>query len=284
VDVAVLGMGQMGGAVAGRLLDGSHRVRIWNRTPGRAPELVERGAVESGTAAEAATGADVVLTSLTDDDAVLDVLAPGGSVLRGVGPDTAVVDCSTVSPGTSRRLATLYDRRFVAAPILGAPSAVASGQATLLLGGPSPLLDRLEPVWSAVAARSVRCGDDPGRAGVVKLMGNYLLLAGVATLAEVVATGQAAGLDDDFLRSFLGAVPLVAPALSNRLDAVIDRDRAGWFPTPLGAKDLGLLLDLAGSLDLDLPVAETVRSRYRTAAEGDLAEADIAGVIGLYPR
>jgi 3-hydroxyisobutyrate dehydrogenase-like beta-hydroxyacid dehydrogenase len=172
----------------------------------------------------------------------------------------------------------------VAAPILGAPSAVASGQATLLLGGPSPLLDRLEPVWSAVAARSVRCGDDPGRAGVVKLMGNYLLLAGVATLAEVVATGQAAGLDDDFLRSFLGAVPLVAPALSNRLDAVIDRDRAGWFPTPLGAKDLGLLLDLAGSLDLDLPVAETVRSRYRTAAEGDLAEADIAGVIGLYPR
>jgi 3-hydroxyisobutyrate dehydrogenase-like beta-hydroxyacid dehydrogenase len=284
MDIAVLGTGHMGRAVAGRLLDGPHRVRLWNRTPGRAPDLVDRGAIEVDSAAGAADGADVVLASLTDDAAVLEVLAPGGSVLGGVGPHAAVVDCSTVAPATSRRLATLYDRRFVAAPILGAPSAVASGRSTLLLGGPAPLLDRLEAVWEAVTDRTVRCGDDPGKAGVVKLLANYLLLAGVATLAEVVATGQAAGLDDEFLRTFLGAAPLVAPALHNRLDAVVDRDTAGWFPTPLGAKDMGLVLDLAGSHQLGLPLAEAVRDRFRTAAAQGLAEVDIAGVIGLYPR
>jgi|BarGraIncu00222A_1022003.scaffolds.fasta_scaffold09487_3 3-hydroxyisobutyrate dehydrogenase-like beta-hydroxyacid dehydrogenase len=284
MDIAVLGMGHMGRALAGRLLDGSHEVRIWNRTPGRAPDLVERGATEVASPTEAAGGAEVVVTSLTDDAAVLEVLSSGDSVLGGVGPHAAVVDCSTVSPKTSRRLAALYDRRFVAAPILGAPSAVTSGQSTMLLGGPASLLDRLEPVWSAVTGKTVRCGDDPGRATVVKLMGNFLLLAGIATLAEVVATGQAAGLDDEFLSTFLGAAPLVAPALSNRLEAVVSRDPAGWFPTPLGAKDMGLLLDLAGSLDLGLPLAEAVRDRYRTAVEQGLEEADIAGVIELYPR
>jgi len=284
MDITVLGMGQMGRAVAGRLLDGPHHVRLWNRTPGRAPELVQRGATEATSAAEAAEGAEVIVTSLTDDAAVLDVLIPGGSALGGVGPHATMVDCSTVSPETSRRLAARYDGRFVAAPVLGSPSAVASGQATLLLGGPAQLLDRLEPVWAAVTGKVVRCGDDPGRATVVKLMSNYLLLAGIATLAEVVATGQAAGLDDEFLSAFLGAAPLVAPALSNRLAAVVSRDAAGWFPTPLGAKDMGLLLDLAGSLDLGLPLAETVRDRYRTAVDQGLAEADIAGVIGLYPR
>lgn len=284
MDIAVLGMGHMGRAVAGRLLDGSHQVRIWNRTPGRAPDLVARGATEAPSAPAAADGADVVVTSLTDDAAVLAVLSPGDAALVGVGPEAVVVDCSTVSPATSRLLASHYDGRFVAAPILGAPAAVVAGEATLLLGGPAPVLDRLEPVWSAVTAKVVRCGDDPGRATVVKLMGNFLLLAGIATLAEVVATGQAAGLDDEFLSTFLGAAPLVAPALGNRLGAVIGRDPAGWFPTPLGAKDMGLLLDLAGSLDLGLPLAEAVRDRYRTAVEQGLAEADIAGVVELYPR
>ena len=284
MEIAVLGMGRMGQAVAVRLVDGSHRVRIWNRTPGRAPELVASGAAEARSATEAVTGAEVVLTSLTDDAAVLEVLTPDDTVLGGVGPDAVVVDCSTVAPATSRLLATRYDGRFVAAPILGAPTAVESGHAALLLGGAPDILDRLDPVWSSIAERSVRCGDDPGLATVVKLLSNYLLMAGVATLAEVVATGQAAGLDDEFLRLFLGAAPLVAPALSNRLDAVVDRTLDGWFPTPLGAKDVGLLIDLAGSLDVGLPLAEAVRDRYRTAAEHGLAEADIAGVIGLYRR
>src|ERR1035437_3524745 len=100
MDIAVLGMGHMGRALAGRLLDGSHEVQIWNRTPGRAPDLVERGATEAASPTEAADGAEVVVTSLTDDAAVLEVLSPGDSVLGGVRPHGAAGARSTGSTPT----------------------------------------------------------------------------------------------------------------------------------------------------------------------------------------
>ncbi len=281
VEVAVLGLGQMGSALAARLVDGGHHVRIWNRTAGKAGELAARGAIERKSPAEAASDAEVVLASLTDDEAVRSVLVPRGQPLA-TGPDVLVVDCSTVSPATTRILATSFPRRFVSAPILGAPDAVASGAATLVLAGPPEAVDRLAPVWEAVAGRTIRCGDDPVRASEVKLLNNYLLLSGIAALAEVVAAGQQAGLDDRFLAEFLTGSPLVATGLHNRLGRVISGDGRGWFGTALGAKDLQLVRTMADELGLDLPLAAAVHERYCRAAERGAANDDVADVVSLY--
>lgn len=283
LPVSVLGMGRMGRGIAGRLLDAGHAVTVWNRTSGKAGGLVDRGADERSTPEAATSGATVVLAPLTDDDAVRSVLAPHGRPLA-LPPDTIVVDCGTVSPATTRFLAATYPGAFVAAPVLGSPEAVASGSATQLVAGPEDLVDRLAPVWSATAARTVRCGDDPARASELKLLNNYLLLAGVATLAEVVATAQRAGIEDGFLEAFLGSSPLVATGLHNRLEQVIGRGGEGWFATPLGAKDMSLALSMAEGMGLRLPLAEAVHQVYRRAADEGLADADIAGVVSLYPR
>lgn len=282
--IAVLGMGQMGRALAGRLLDAGHAVPVWNRTPGRADELLTRGATECATAGEAAEGADVVMASLTDDRAARAVLAPDDAPLQGVGSGAVVVDCSSVSPDTTRFLAHIYDGRFAAAPIMGSPDALANGTAALAIAGPPAVLDRLDPAWSAIGDHVRRCGDDPGRALVVKLVNNFLLLSGIAALAEAVAVAQSAGLEDDLLRDLLGSSPLVAAGLQNRLENIIERRHAGWFPTPLGAKDMGLFGDLARSVGLTLPLADSVRGRYLAATQNGLAEADIGAVVNLYPR
>ena len=284
MDLGVLGMGAMGRAVARRLLGQGHRVAVWNRTPGRAAEVLAAGAREASSPAEGAAGAAAVLLSLSDDRAVLDVVldGAGGDPLAGSLGEAALVDLSTVSPATSRRVAgALVGERYVAAPILGGPQAVLDGQASYLLAGPSEVVDGLEPLWVALSVSHRRCGEDPGTATTLKIVANYLLLSGLAALAEAVATAQGAGVDAERLRGFLSTLPLVAPGLHNRLDDVIDGDHEGWFASRLGAKDAQLMGDMAASAGLRLPLAGVVEERYRAVVAAGLGDADIGAVIEL---
>ncbi|WP_424533293.1 NAD(P)-dependent oxidoreductase [Sphaerisporangium viridialbum] len=277
--IAVLGMGHMGRAVAGRLLAQGYDVAVWNRTPGRAAEVTGAGAAEASSPAEAARGAEAVLMSLADDRAVLDVME--GLTGLDADPDgPIVVDMSTVSPETSRRLRDMVPgRRFLAAPIIGAPQTVFANMASSLVGGDRRLLDRLEPVWSRVFSVHWYCGEDPGSATAFKLLNNFLLMSGVAAVAEVVATAEAAALDMKLLREVLYQWPTIPPAILNRVDDVIAGEHKGWFPTRLGAKDVRLLNELAESNGLSLPIARVVERRYEQAGERGWTEADIAAVV-----
>jgi 3-hydroxyisobutyrate dehydrogenase-like beta-hydroxyacid dehydrogenase len=279
--VAVLGMGNMGRAVARRLLARGCDVKVWNRTPGKAAEVVEAGAVEEASPVEAARGVEAVLMSLADDQAVLDVMTRLAE-LRSVPDAPIVVDMSTVSPETSRKLRDMAPgHRFVAAPIIGGPQAVLEGMASGLLGGDRSLVDRLEPIWTRIFSAHWYCGEDPGSASTFKLLNNYLLMSGIAVIAEVVATAEAAGLDRALLREFLHQWPTVAPGLRNRLDDVIDGDHQGWFATRLGAKDVRLLAQAAESNGISLPIARLVERRYEEAAERGWSDADIAAIVEL---
>ncbi|MEU8271406.1 NAD(P)-dependent oxidoreductase [Sphaerisporangium sp. NPDC049002] len=279
MHIAVLGMGHMGRAVAGRLLTQGYDVAVWNRTPGRTAEVVGAGAVEASSPAEAARGSEAVLMSLTDDRAVLDVMER----LTGLGSDAEgplVVDLSTVSPETSRRLRDMVPgQRFLAAPIIGAPKTVFANLASSLVGGDRRLADRLEPIWSRVFSVHWYCGEDPGSASAFKLLNNFLLMSGVAAVAEVVAAAEAAALDMKLLREVLYQWPTMPPAIVNRVDDIIAGGHKGWFPTRLGAKDVRLLNEVAESNGLTLPIARLVERRYEEAGERGWREADIAAVV-----
>lgn len=287
MNVLVLGMGHMGRALASRLIDTGHQVSVWNRTPGRADDVVSRGGREVTEPSAAIATNDVVCSSLADDDAVLAVLAPdgrplvvpGGRASRGDEDGPSVVDMSTVAPGTARRLADLYGNRFVASPVLGGPQALAGGQAPLAVAGAETTVQRLDPLWSALTTTVRRCGTDPGMAQVVKLINNYLLMAGVATLADAVAVGQAAGLGGDDLRALLAALGTVAPALHNRIDDIVGGDHQGWFSTTLGAKDVRLFTEVGAGAGVEMPLARAVQGRYEAAAAAGWADADIAAVV-----
>jgi 3-hydroxyisobutyrate dehydrogenase-like beta-hydroxyacid dehydrogenase len=281
--LAVIGMGRMGHALAERLLGGGHDVVVWNRTPGRADDLLARGVREAATPAGAAEESEASFTSLTDDAAVRAVVTGQDGVAAGLG-DGILIDTSTVSPPTTADLAGAVGGRLLASPILGAPAAVLSGQAGYLIAGPRELYDRLAPAYDALAeeARRVYVGQDARVAPTLKLLSNYLLMSGIATLAEVVATAQAVGLPDELIRDFLGQLPLVAPALRNRLDDIVSGDHDGWFSTTLGAKDVRLAEDLARSHGVGLPLAGAVKRRFEEAAAQGWADADIGAVVELF--
>src|SRR5438876_4066300 len=252
MDIAVLGMGRMGRALAGRLLEGGHRVAVWNRSRGKAGEVVSAGAREAGSVADALEGVDVALTMLANDEAIRAVAF--GQLRSSIGDSTIYVDSSTVSPGLSAELAEAFEPRFLAMPVLGSPAAVSAGQAVFLTGGDAAVVDRLGPLISSLT-NTVRRYDSAPLAIAAKLATNLLLLSEVAALAESFAVGRSGGLRDDQLRDLLGTSPMLPAGLKNRFEDVLGGSQEGWWITVLGAKDAGLALDIAREANVELPLA-----------------------------
>jgi len=281
MDIAVLGMGRMGSALAGRLLDGGHQVTVWNRTKGKAGQAVSAGAREAASVTDAVRDADVVITMLANDDAVRAVAL--GELQRSIGDQAVYVNTSTVSPLLNSELAEAFAGRFLALLVLGSPDSVRAGQAVYLAGDDGRIADRLAPVTSSLSA-SIHRYHTPSLATTAKLASNLLLLSQIAALAESFAVGRSGGLSDEQLRELLGSSPMVAPGIRNRFEAVLTGPQDGWWTTVLGAKDAGLAINLAQAANVELPEAEAVKRLYDQAAVSGFEHADIAAVSDLYRR
>jgi 3-hydroxyisobutyrate dehydrogenase len=150
MKIAVLGHGNMGHALSERLLQGGHHLTLWNRSKGKAGQLLEKGATGADSPEEAVTSAGVVITSLADDEAVREVALGEGGILSAIGERT-FVECSTISPLFSAELGEAF-ARFIALPILGAPPAVRSGEATYLAGGARGTVEGIRPMLDTLSS------------------------------------------------------------------------------------------------------------------------------------
>ncbi|HUB40455.1 MAG TPA: NAD(P)-dependent oxidoreductase [Streptosporangiaceae bacterium] len=281
MDIAVLGMGRMGSALAVRLLDGGHHVTVWNRSQGKGGQAVSAGAREAASVTDAVRDAEVVITMLANDDAVRAIAL--GELRASISDQVIYVNASTVSPALNSELARAFPGRFIAMPIQGSPDSVRAGQAVYLVGGDSSIADHLAPALSSLSA-TIHRYQTPSLATTAKLATNLLLLSQVTALAESFAVGRSGGLSDDQLRELLGSSPMVAPGIRNRFEAVLTGPQDGWWTTVLGAKDAGLAISLAQAANVELPEAEAVKRVYDQAATSGLDHADIAAVADLYRR
>ncbi len=279
--VAVLGMGRMGHEVAGRLLSGGHEVAVWNRSAGKADDLVAAGAKKAESAEAAVASAEAVISSLADDGAVLSVMAGDEPLAARLPGEAVYLDMSTVAPETSRRLSQLSSCSFLAAPIIGAPMAVATGGATYLVSGAEEAFEKVGALYASLAEQVRYLGEEVELAPRLKLLANTLLLTGLAALAEVVSAAQAVGFDDAAMRAFVESSPLVAPGLSNRIEALFTGQHSGWFTTALGAKDLRLADEMVKRARLSLPLLELVKDRYEEAAATGHGEQDLTAIVEL---
>ena len=282
--VAVLGLGRMGAALAARLLDEGHELVVWNRSPGKAGELVDDGAKEASSVGEAVSMVETAITFLSNDEAVRQVALDRDGVVASLGSESIYVECSTVSPALAAELGDAAGaERFAAMPVMGSPAAVRSGQASYLVAGSDDVVDRLQPLLSSLSS-TVRRYPNPQLALTAKLTSNLVLLSGIAALAEAFAVGRAGGLSDDQLRDLLAESPMVAPGLRNRFEGVLTANHDAWWTTTLGAKDARLATALAHAAGVDVPVADAVRDRFEEAAGSGLDDADIAAIARLYRR
>lgn len=287
MKVTVLGLGTMGAALAGRLLDTGHEVTVWNRSPGKADVLTAQGAREATSLDDAVRDVEVVIMLVTNDAAVSS-LALDSNVVGMLRGDAVLVDMSTVSPDTSRGVGEATPGgRFVDAPILGGPEPFRAGKARLLLGGDRTIVSRLDPLWDDLSSGHYYTGPN-GTATTLKLLSNHLLVGGTQLLMEAVVTAQAHGFDNDVLREVFGGTPAIAPGVKVRLEDVLGGDHEGWWTLLLANKDMSLVLKLAEVVNLRLPLAQTSEALIREAIDAGYGEKDLGAMTEvlrkLYPE
>jgi 3-hydroxyisobutyrate dehydrogenase-like beta-hydroxyacid dehydrogenase len=282
--VTVLGLGAMGRAFASRALDRGHQVTVWNRTAGKASDLVNRGATETSSAAGAVERAEVTFVVLADDDAVLDVCLGIDGALASVAPGAVLANISTVGPDTARELAAAGPADAVLdSPVLGSPTAVESGAARFLVGGPAETVLRLNSLWNELGSGYVHCGP-AGAASVIKLMSNLQLMIGVTALAEAVATARACGIEDDLLRTVFGDSPVVGAAGGQRLDSLLSDDHPGWFTPALARKDVRHAVALAEQHGVPVRLGPATDDLLTTVIDGGTDWPDFTAVIEALRR
>ncbi|WP_368498379.1 NAD(P)-dependent oxidoreductase [Herbiconiux sp. A18JL235] len=285
VEIAWVGLGRMGSAMASRLLASGVDLAVWNRTPERADALVARGARRLRSLGEA--GACDVVFSMVLDDAALDSLHDGesglfGAAHPGAGSARVWIDGSTVSPAASERAARAAAEAgaaFVAAPISGNPAVVEAGQAIFAISGDDAGLEVAEAIGLAIGRAVHRVGSRT-EASVIKLCVNALLSVTMQSLAEVAVLADRAGVSRALLMEFLNDSAIGSPFTRYKTAPVVTLDFPPAF-TPEGQrKDVRLALELARALEVPLPVLATTEVAYSSLVSGGLGEGkDFAALI-----
>jgi 3-hydroxyisobutyrate dehydrogenase-like beta-hydroxyacid dehydrogenase len=272
--VGFLGIGRMGAAIAGRVLQSASVLTVWNRTSGKTGELAAAGAAVASSVAEACADADVVMTMLANDESLLDIaLGPGGIVesLRGGAIHVAM---GTHGVDAVRTLTERHDEAgqiLVAAPVLGRPDVAATGQLGIVAAGPSDALRRLQPLFEVIGRRTFEAGERPESATSIKLANNFVLGAAIETMAEAFALVRAYGVAPPLFNEVLTEGLFASPAYKVYGTIIVeeDYDRVG-FTTELALKDVDLTLAAAGGAHVPLPSAAVLRDRLLIAiAQGD---------------
>jgi len=265
----------MGAPMARNLLAAGFPVRVWNRSPGKAAPLGDAGAVVAGSPAEAADGAAIVLTMLSDAGAVLET---AGAALHG--PDVWI-QASTVGLDGSERCAELAAERgavLVDAPVLGSRQPAEDGKLTVLASGPADVRDRVDHVFDAIGARTWWLGE-AGAGQRLKLVANAWVMALVESVAETFLLAEGLGVPPRSLLDVIAGGPLDSAYAQLKGGAMIDREFPPAFPLRHAAKDLRLIADAAERHDVDVPLIDTIVERFAEGVEAGHGDLDLAATF-----
>ncbi|WP_323741661.1 NAD(P)-dependent oxidoreductase [Curtobacterium sp. VKM Ac-2865] len=276
--VTVLGTGAMGAGVAQSLLREGHDVTVWNRSRARAEPLAEHGATVADDPGSAVAEAEVVLLTLFDADAVVDVLEQAA----GDAPtDTVWVQASTVGvegSDTVVQIAAKYGVTLVEAMMLGTKTPAEQGKLTMLAAGPSATLDAIDPVLDAIGAKTVRAGERVGEATALKLAANAWIASITAATGQSLAIARALGIDPSlFLQAIEGSASDSAYAHTKGASMM-----SGEFPAQFALdglrKDIGLITDAARANGVSTTLLDALGRVYADASAAGHGKDDIAAV------
>jgi 3-hydroxyisobutyrate dehydrogenase-like beta-hydroxyacid dehydrogenase len=279
--IGFIGLGSMGAGMAANLIKGGHEVTVWNRSPDAAEPLAEQGARVAGRATEAAEGAEVLHSMLANDAAVREVILQGG-VLDTLPKGAVHVNHATISVELASELVKAHESRglgYVAAPVFGRPYVAAAGGLNIVVSGKPDAVATVQPLLELLAQKVWPMGDDPIRATIVKIGGNFLIGAAIQGMAEATTLTRAHGVSaKDFLDIMSNS--LFAAPIYKTYGGMIAEDTytPAAFKLSLGYKDVGLARAAADAKRVPMPLASVLHdSLLESLAAGD-GDIDWAGM------
>jgi 3-hydroxyisobutyrate dehydrogenase len=247
--VAVLGIGAMGHGMATSALRAGIPTIVWNRRPAATQDLAELGAKVAQTAADAARRAPIVITMVTDTDAVMSIAHDQG-MLAALAPSTIWVQMSTIGVAGIERVAAMVqterpDVTLLDAPVTGSKDPAEQGQLTIFASGPDEARSRVAPLFDALGQRTVWVGA-VGAGSRLKLVNNTLVAFSAEGVAASVSLARRLGLETETVIDALAGSPLVSPWQAAKLERVAKSEFSAQFALSLALKDVRLALQAAG--------------------------------------
>jgi 3-hydroxyisobutyrate dehydrogenase len=282
-QVALLGAGTMGAGMAQRMLDLGFPVNVWNRTPGPALALARQGATVRAKPTEAVAAAEVVVTMLSNVDAVASVMLRGGA-LDALQPDATWAQMGTIGVEATERLSTEVARRrpdvvFVDAPVSGSREPARNGRLLILASGPDRPHDAVDAVFAALGQRTIWLGP-AGSASRLKLVLNAWLAFEIEAAAEASALAERLGVPYGVLADAVIGGPLASATALGKLAKMERGDYSADFSLEWALKDLDLALAASGARTT--PVVRAIAERWRHLVAQGQGHLDISAArLGL---
>jgi 3-hydroxyisobutyrate dehydrogenase len=275
-----IGLGHLGSPIARRLVTAGFPMVVYDRDPAKTADLTSLGADASSHPRILASEVDVVMSCLPDEPSVEDVYLETGDVLQSARPGTRIIELSTISPETSRklhRLARQFGLSALDVAVSGSAPAAEAGALTLFGGGRRQDFEAAEAIFAAIARQWFYMGWDSSGVAM-KLVVNTLLGVGMQAIAEAVALGSSLGLPRDLLFDTLAKTAVVAPAHTGKLATAKRDDYTPQFPVRLMRKDFGLVLAAAAQSGLSMP-ATVAAAAINAAESASGGEEDFSAVV-----
>ena len=284
MKIGFIGLGQMGSAMAANLVKAGHDVTVFNRSPEKRRALLELGAHQADSVADACHG-QVTITMLADDTAVADVALAKHGIVETLAKGAIHLSMSTISVALSKRLSETHahaGQRFVAAPVFGRPDAAAAAKLFIVAAGEPAAVEACKPLFDALGQKTFAISTEPTAASLVKLSGNFLLAAAIEALGEAIALVGKAGIDRGAYVDLLTSTIFPVPAYKTYGGLIAEsRFHPAAFAAPLGFKDIRLALAAAENLRVPMPLGSLLHDRFlRLLAQGG-DSLDWAAIGGL---
>jgi len=278
MKLAFLGLGNMGHGMAHNLLKSGHQLTVWNRSKGKAADLVKAGAKEANTPAEAVRDAEAVFTMVADDHAIEEIVFGDNGMLGALPRGAVHISSSTISVAMSKRLQESHQKHnqeYLSAPVFGRPDAAAAAKLWVVVAGPNDLVEKYKPLLSTIGQQTFVMGNEPPMANVVKLSGNFMIATVIESFAEALTLVRKYGVDPKQYVEMLTTSLFNTPLYKNYTRLIVDQkfEPAG-FKLTLGLKDVRLALAAGEGVSVPLPIASLLRDHFLEAVANGMADKD----------
>jgi 3-hydroxyisobutyrate dehydrogenase-like beta-hydroxyacid dehydrogenase len=281
-QVAFLGLGAMGSAMARVLLQAGVKLTVWNRTSAAAKELQDLGAQTANSPAEAVATSATVITMLSSDEALDAVMLGPQGALAAMQAGALHISMSTISADAAEHWEKLHrdnGQDFLAAPVFGRPQAAAAGALFIVAAGTTAALERAEALFALLGQRSFIVGERPSQASAMKLAGNFMIMAAAEAIGEAMAVAEKAGIEPAMVQEVVTGTVFDAPIYHAYGAMLVEKRFApAGFTAELGLKDMRLFDALAERGRVPTPFLGVLRDRLRTVINRHGPDTDWAAV------